>query len=552
MTHLKFLIELKLIILKNSFLRLKRRSRLELAVLILFFLSAAALLFLFFFQSFRFFRGQEPFGPILLDETFCLFNFALFIMLFISSAVSSYTALFRSGEVAFLLTRPVRWPEIYFLKLLESLWYSSWSFLFIALPFMAAYSLAKSAGVSLFSSLCIVFYIPFVVLAGTLGTLAAAFAVWLLPSRGRRRFALVTLLLIFGILFIRVEPEVVKEQGTIAGVISGYLPHVAFAKHPLLPSSWTTRGILALSNLAAQEAPGWREGVFYFLLLLANALFFLIPSFSAAARLYPETFLKAQDHGEVRTARRARGFKVLQQLLDRLPWPSKPALAFLEKDIKIFVRDPAEWSQLIIFFGLLLLYFLNLKNFQFHVLKTFWKNLVFVLNTVGTYIVLSSFNMRFVFPMLSLEGSKSWMIGLAPIRFSSPLLEKFFLGTAFSILLTLPLVFLSGWMLEIEFTRVIFTTGLGFFVCAALTGLSVGFGARFPNFKSTNPSEIISGFGGSMLLMAHLAYLALIGVFLILSREPHGLVFATIAAASLLVGTIPLKIGVNALERMEF
>ena len=37
-----------------------------------------------------------------------------------------------------------------------------------------------------------------------------------------------------------------------------------------------------------------------------------------------------------------------------------------------------------------------------------------------------------------------------------------------------------------------------------------------------------------------------------MSREPHGLVFATIAAASLLVGTIPLKIGVNALERMEF
>ena len=178
--------------------------------------------------------------------------------------------------------------------------------------------------------------------------------------------------------------------------------------------------------------------------------------------------------------------------------------------------------------------------------------MIFVLNTIGTYIVLSSFSMRFVFPMLSLEGSRFWIIGLAPIRYSSLLLEKFALGTAISVILTLPLVFLSGWMLEIPLARILFATGLGVSVCVALTGLSVGLGAKFLNTKTNNPSEIISGFGGSMLLIAHLSYLTVIGIFLVMSRDPGWIIFLTMSTASLLIGVIPIKIGSMALRKMEF
>jgi len=52
--------------------------------------------------------------------------------------------------------------------------------------------------------------------------------------------------------------------------------------------------------------------------------------------------------------------------------------------------------------------------------------------------------------------------------------------------------------------------------------------------------------------MTHLIYLALIGCFLMYSQNSHWLVFWTMATVSLLVGAVPLKIGVNALEKMEF
>ena len=403
MNRFTLLVSLKFHSFLNTGRRMRSRSRIEFATLLLFLFAAAAGLFAFFFQSFRFFSKQEPFGPILIDETLYLFNFSIFVMFLISSGVSAFASLFRSDEIPFLLSKPVEWTEIYFLKLLEALWQSSWTFAFIAIPFITAYGITKNAGSVFFPFACLVFYVPFIFLSCTLGSLAAVILVWVLPDKRRRRFILVILIAGLASFLMRVQPQVIKEQGSIAGILSGYLPHIGFAKNALLPSSWLTKGIQAFSTLKTGSG-ALKEGGFYFLLLFSNALFFIIPSYSAAGRLFPASFLKSQDHGEVRAPKKVRGTRFLERFFDLLPWPSRPALAYLEKDIKTFLRDPSEWSQLIIFFGLLLLYFSNLKNLDFNVLKTFWKNLVFVLNTVGTYIVLSSFSMRFVFPMLSLEG----------------------------------------------------------------------------------------------------------------------------------------------------
>lgn len=542
------LLELKLTLIKNAFNKLRKKSPLEFIVLCFFFAVLASALFFFFLFGFKFFEKQEPFGRILVDETFFLFNFGLFVMLLISSAVSVYNSLFKSGEVQFLLTRPLQWQEVFFTKLAEGIWQSSWALLFISLPFLSAYGIVKEAPLY-FPLLCLLFFIPFIILTGTLGTGLTIFVVWLLPNKRRRRIAIILSVLTVIMAFFQIQPEIVKEQGSLAGVLSGYLPHVAFAKNPLLPSAWITQGIIGFTRT---DAYSLTEGRFFFKLILANALFFFIPAYSIATRIYPRVYLLMQDHNNRYAPKQAERKAWIEGIIDKMKWPPRQVMAFIEKDVKTFLRDPAEWSQMAIFFGILLLYFSNLKNLQFNVLKEFWKNIIFGLNSVGTYIVLSSFSMRFIFPMISLEGNRFWMINLSPIRFSQLLLEKFVLGTFISSLFTIPLIFLSGWMLEIDNARILYTTALGFFVCVALTGLSVGFGAKFPNFKSTNPSEIISGFGGSILLISHLSYLGCIGLYLVFSKEAHWVMFGFVAMLSLLIGMMPIKFGINALKKMEF
>jgi ABC-2 type transport system permease protein len=43
---------------------------------------------------------------------------------------------------------------------------------------------------------------------------------------------------------------------------------------------------------------------------------------------------------------------------------------------------------------------------------------------------------------------------------------------------------------------------------ASLSGLAVGLGALFPNFKEDNPSKIVSGFGGTLCLVISFIYIA--------------------------------------------
>jgi len=217
---------------------------------------------------------------MLLDESFYLFNFVLFLMLLISSSISAYASLFKSKEVPFLLTQNVMWHEIYFIKTLEALWFSSCSFLFIAIPFATAYTITRSITLINIPIIVIGFYMPLIFLATSMGALAALFTVWALPTKRRQKIAVVLAVVGVAILLMRSHPEIIRQQGSISGILSGYLPHVAYAKHALLPSTWATKGMLALNHIAVGHSSYFYTAIFYFLVLLSNALFIVIPPFS--------------------------------------------------------------------------------------------------------------------------------------------------------------------------------------------------------------------------------------------------------------------------------
>lgn len=551
MSSLTLLLSLKARMAWNAFGKLRKKSPLEMGTLTVFLLGAGGVIFGIFYHSFSFFQAQKPFGPILIDESFYLFNFMLFIMLLISSGISAYTSLFRSQEIPFLLTKNTPWRSLYFMKMAESLWLSSWQLLFLIIPFIAAFSLTRGLASGTFPFFCFLFYLPFVFLTVGLGNFFAVLCVALFPSPKSRKFALMITIAVVLMLFFKSQPQIIREQGSLSGILTGYLPHIALAKQAFLPSCWITRGILAFCQIGSSGPVSWHEGLFYFQILIANLLFLSVPSLAMAEQFFPRIYLKAQDHGSYQARRLNRSHVFKASWMDRMPASLSAPFAFLEKDIKTFMRDPSDWSQLLIFFGLILIYFLNLRSLHFDVLQELWRNIIFVLNMIGTFIVLSSFSMRCIFPLLSMEGNRVWILFLAPVSFGSLLAEKFILGTILSLILTLPLVFLSGWMLHIEPLKILWMTGLGIFGCMALTGLSVGLGALFPNFKTNNPSQIISGLGGSLVLVTHLVYLAGLGIFLFLVHQPGVLTFILMAGISLIVAFLPLRMGWQHWKHLE-
>jgi ABC-2 type transport system permease protein len=109
--------------------------------------------------------------------------------------------------------------------------------------------------------------------------------------------------------------------------------------------------------------------------------------------------------------------------------------------------------------------------------------------------------------MLSLEGRQYWVIGLAPIRRSTLLWQKFVFCQVCALGITLPMMIFSNYVLQVSdllFWRSIVTlVALSF----GLTSLAIGLGAMTPNFREDNPARIANGVGGTMNIVLSLLYI---------------------------------------------
>ncbi len=89
------------------------------------------------------------------------------------------------------------------------------------------------------------------------------------------------------------------------------------------------------------------------------------------------------------------------------------------------------------------------------------------------------------------------------------LLQKYWLSCLTAMTITVVLMVSSSVMLHLPWSKVAFFAVAIGLMSATLSGLAVGLGALFPNFKEDNPSKIVSGFGGTLCLVASFLYITL-------------------------------------------
>jgi ABC-2 type transport system permease protein len=252
----------------------------------------------------------------------------------------------------------------------------------------------------------------------------------------------------------------------------------------------------------------------------------------------------------------------LETLFQLIPFLSRPVKALALKDARLFSRDPTQWTQFLIFFGLLCIYVLNLRNVALDYRNAYWEALISHLNLAASTLTLSTLTTRFVFPQFSLEGRRLWIIGLSPLGMRNVLLQKFTFSCLGAMLVTVTLMTASSMMLHLPWGRVLFFDLAIALPAAALCGLAVGLGALFPNLKEDNPSKIVSGFGGTLCLVISFVYIvvyvSLIAIpglrqvtrvaFII--SDSTALLLALLSSAVLLV--FPLFLAIRRVKNLEF
>lgn len=105
----------------------------------LIFLTFAFGTFFFVKEIIRYVLEEIYIGEFLLHRFFSMILFVFFFSINAGNLIVAYSMVFKSKEIQFLMTKPVKYSFISIIKILESILYSSPTFLMIGISALFAY-----------------------------------------------------------------------------------------------------------------------------------------------------------------------------------------------------------------------------------------------------------------------------------------------------------------------------------------------------------------------------------------------------------------------------
>jgi ABC-2 type transport system permease protein len=547
------------------------RFRVSLVVVLTTLLWAG--MFWMFHEGFEFLRlnvtNPETHG-MALGVVFGHFFFWLMLMLVFSSGIILYSSLFRSREMGLLLTIPARTQRVFLHKFQEAVILSSWGFALLGSPMLLAYGIVADAP-WYYYALLPPFLAAFIYIPVAIGAIVCLWIVRRVPEHLLAVSIGGGALLLAGAVWMVWSVLTGPKSNLLTpGWFQETLGRLRISDQRLLPSWWLSTGLLAAAGGV------WYESVRFLALMVSNALLFRQLALWTAGRIYRAAYSglygKTFSHKRFRAVRFDR---LLSRLIGFLPAAMR---LMIVKDLRLFRRDPLQWSQFLIFLVLLGLYFLNIPSFSYDVSSIAWVNMVSFLNLSVVGLLLSTFTTRFIYPMISVEGRRFWILGPLGMRRETIIWSKFAFAVLGSIIPCSGLVLMSDLMLKVSLLVVASHQLTCLVLCLGLAGIAVGLGAWLPNPREESPSRIAAGFGGTLTLVISTLYILV--VVLLTALPTHFYLVAEYAhvarqlgahanvgwwlttwlvsgiAGSLVLGAVatavPLWIGFRAFRQMEF
>ena len=508
-----------------------------------------------FLKGFNFLKGFPGIGDMITERLLYLIFGVVFFMLIISTAIVSYSTHYKSEELPFLFAMPLGAGTVFIYKSFHAIFLSSWASIFLISPLLIAYGITKSLSAGFY--IVSMFFFPLlVIISGVVGIVLTMFLIGHIRGKIAKTLfflSIVTLIIVtFLVFYFRKAPE--PTDNILLITFNRLLHHTRIFLFPLLPSYWISEGLVSFTKSQMKEV------VFYLLLLLSTTLVCMIFVESLARRIYRDTWFRSQNAGKGGRSTMVEKVDLLSSVLRFIP---RNLLSFVIKDIKTFLRDPQQWSQALIFLGLLFAYIINLRKMPYDIEAIFWKKLILFLNITSIITILAMLSTRFAFPLVSFEGKRFWITMLAPLSLRELILEKFWVtGTGLFVMGEILIISLNV-MLKTSLSILFLSSAVVASVSFAFAGLSIGIGALFPDFREENFAKISSGFGGTLLLVLSILYICAIIAFtcvpVFVVKETSRFFYLSSFAAGLAIVSIslfcamfPISLGIKSLKRRDF
>ena len=421
----------------------------------------------------------------------------LFVMLVISSVLSSIGTLFLSEDLELVLSSPISPWRLFWSKFMYVYIVSSWMPLIFIAPVLIAIGQVYHASFWYYAVsgflLAGWFAIP-----AALGLLAGVLLVMLIPVYRVREMLIVLFLTSIAGLFmlfqtISLHWNVMRSAGEMLRIVS----LMTTADVWWLPSNWLARGI---QELLQSGGSGWHV---YGTALYFSAAALLSLAYMAIYGFQDQAYSMARNkrrRGRVGSSRAQKALRAAGAFL------SPPFRGILGKEARVLSRDIAQAVQVLLLLGLALIYLYNMRVFSAvdsfpESVRPWWKSFMFLGNVCMGAFITTAFCTRFVYPSISLEGRAFWVLQTSPLQMGEIMRVKFWTWLV-PVALVSVIFFASGAVvIGAEPVMILVSAASSLLVCYAIVGLALGIGAMFAHFDWEHSSQLAAGFGSFIFML---------------------------------------------------
>jgi ABC-2 type transport system permease protein len=443
-------------------------------------------------------------GLFLLHRFLSMLLFVFFLSINAGNMIVSYSTLYKSSEVPYFLSKPVGHASVFVIKFLENFFYSSTTLLLIGFAVLLGYGSYFEMPWTFYVFAVLLLILPFMLIAALLGAVMLIGLTWLASRIGLRAVIVSLAALYVGsiyLFFTLTNPmNLVAEVMKFYPYIDAYYGFLEPAFARFLPNHWVSESLYWI-------VLGHPERAFLFPTLLVSVCGLLaIIAYLVARRFYYRTW---NESFELRTNRHSSL---------RMGWLEFETGSILEPQTEVilkkefwqFFREPSQWIHLSVVLLLMAIFVGSIIHVDIVQSPPFLQAVSYlVVFLFGVFLVISV-ALRFVYPMMSIEGEAFWKARSAPLsaykiaclKFLAALVVLFIMAEVLNTFVHFPLMHASALWLSSSINTA--------FLALALVSLNFGMGAIFVTYKESNPIRVASSQGASLTFLLSLAFMVLL------------------------------------------
>lgn len=292
-------------------------------------------------------------GTFLLHRFVSIVLFIFFMAVNAGNIIVSFSTLYKSKEVYYLIAKPISFIKIFLIKFLDNFFYSSTTMLLMISAVMIGYSAYFEINFLfvIFFFFCLL--LPFMLIAASLGVILLMLIIRISYKVGLKKVVagLIMLYLIGLLLFFKSSNpiSIVEQVMVFYPNINDYFGSLDSLALKFLPNFWIADSLYWFSARKPINA------LPYIGLLLGSSIIFLIAALFTAKKLYYKTWLESFELKIKNTQTIQRKYK--RPTFNNKTFFTPQIDVLLKKEFLQFFREPGQWIHLSVIIFLIAIFY---------------------------------------------------------------------------------------------------------------------------------------------------------------------------------------------------